>query len=83
MVVSCQLLQAGAVLEEVAIPLEANGQVARYIEEMFTLTDTSDSVGSVRCMAPSEGEGMFTGVAMELDASNQIFTTLPVVPVQR
>ena len=83
MVVSCQLMKAGAVvLEEMEIPLEANGQEARYIEEMFTGTDTSDFVGSVRCTAPP-GEGMFTGIAVELDASNQIFTTLPVVPVQR
>ena len=78
--VSCQLMKDGAVLEEVEISLEANGQEARYIEEMFTSTDTSDFVGSVRCTAPP-GEGMFTGVAVELDASNQIFTTLPVVPV--
>ena len=80
MVVSCQLMKAGAVLEEEEIPLAANGQVARYIEQMFTSTDTSDFVGSVRCTAPP-GEGMFTGVAVELDASNRIFTTLPVVPV--
>ena len=80
MEVSCQLMEAGAVLEEVEIPLEANGQDARYIEELFPRTDTSDFVGSVRCTAPP-GEGMFTGVAVELDASNQIFTTLPVVPV--
>ena len=80
LVVGCQLMKAGAVLEEEEISLEANGQVARYIEEMFTSTDTSDFVGSVRCTAP-KGEGMFTGVAVELDASNQIFTTLPVVPV--
>ena len=26
---------------------------------------------------------MFTGVAVELDAGNRIFTTLPVVPVDR
>ena len=81
MVVSCRLMKAGAVLEEVEIPLEANGQDARYIEEMFAGTDTSDFVGSVRCTAP--GEGMFTGVAVELDAGNRIFTTLPVVPVER
>ena len=62
--VSCRLMQEGAVLEEVEISLAPNGQESRYIEEMFTLTDTSDFVGSVRCMAPSEGEGMFTGVAM-------------------
>ena len=79
--VSCRLMKAGSVLEEADIHLEANGQKARYIEELFPRTDTSDFVGSVRCMAPSEGEGMFTGVAVELDASNQIFTTLPVVPV--
>ena len=79
MEVSCQLMSGGSVLEEAEIPLEANGQEARYIEELFPRTDTSDFVGSVRCTAP--GEGMFTGVAVELDASNQIFTTLPVVPV--
>ena len=66
-------------LEEEEISLEANGQEALYIEQMFTNADTSDFVGSVRCTAP--GEGMFTGVAVELDPSNQIFTTLPVVPV--
>ena len=80
LVVSCQLMQKGAVLEEEEISLEANGQEARYIEQMFTSTDTSDFVGSVRCTAPP-GEGMFTGVAVELDAGNRIFTTLPVVPV--
>ena len=79
MAVSCQLMKAGAVLEEEEIPLEANGQEARYIEELFPRTDTSDFVGSVRCTAP--GEGMFTGVAVELDADNRIFTTLPVLPV--
>ena len=79
--VSCQLMSGGIVLEEAEIPLEANGQEARYIEELFPRTDTSDFVGSVRCTAP--GEGAFTGVAVELDAGNRIFTTLPVVPVQR
>ena len=79
MVVSCQLMKDGAVLEEEEIPLEANGQDAQYIEQMFTNADMSDFVGSVRCTAP--GEGMFTGVAVELNASNQLFTTLPVVPV--
>lgn len=71
----------GAVLEEVEIPLEAKGQDARFIDEVFTGTDTSDFVGSVRCTAPSEGR--FTGVAVEMDAGNGIFTTLPVMPVQR
>ena len=79
--VSCQLMKNGIVLEEAEIPLEANGQEAQFIEQMFTNADTSDFVGSVRCTAP--GEGMFTGVAVELDAGSRIFTTLPVVPVQR
>ena len=80
LVVSCRLMKAGVVLEEVDIDLESNGQDGRFIEEVFTATDTSNFVGSVRCTAPP-GEGMFTGVAVELDAGNQIFTTLPVVPV--
>ena len=77
--VSCRLMSGGMVLEEVEIDLEANGQEARYIEEVFTATDTSDFVGSVRCTAP----GLFTGIAVELDEGNRIFTTLPVVPVAR
>ena len=77
--VACQLMKGGVVLEETEIPLAANGQQARFIEEVFPRTDTSDFVGSVRCTAP-EG-GRFTGVAVELDAANRIFTTLPVVPV--
>ena len=80
MVVNCRLMKDGVVLEEVEIYLEANGQDTWFIEEMFTNTDTSDFVGSVRCTAPP-GEGMFTGIAVELDAANRIFTTLPVVPV--
>ena len=79
LMMSCRLMKEGLVLEEVEIDLEANGQEALYIEQMFTTADTSDFVGSVRCTAP--GEGMFTGVAVELDAGNRIFTTLPVVPV--
>ena len=79
LVVSCRLMKEGIVLEEVEIPLAANGQEARFIEEVFTLADTSDFVGSVRCTAP----GLFTGVAVELDAGNRIFTTLPVVPVDQ
>ena len=76
-VVLCQLMKEGAVLEEIGIPLEANGQDARFIEQIFTGTDTSDFVGSVRCTGPDR----FTGVAVELDADRHIFTTLPVVPV--
>ena len=78
LVVSCRLMQEGIVLEEVDIELEANGQDGRFIEEVFTRTDTSDFVGLVRCTA----EGEFAGVAVELDAGKGIFTTLPVVPVE-
>ena len=79
LVVTCQLMQEGTVLEEVEIELQAKGQDGRFIEEVFTTTDTSDFVGMVRCRA----EGEFTGVAVELDAGNRIFTTLPVLPVDR
>ena len=81
LVVTCQLMQEGIVLEEVDIDLQANGQDARYIEEVFTATDTSNFSGLVRCTAPA-GK-LFTGVAVELDAGNGIFTTLPVLAVDR
>ena len=81
--VRCQLIKGGAVLETVRITLNANGQEAQFIEEIFTTTDTSDFVGSVRCTGPDLVEASFTGVAVELDAGNRIFTTLPVVPVNR
>ena len=79
MEVTCELMQGGTVLDDVSIPLAANGQSSWFINKVFTGADTSDFAGSVRCAAP--GEGMFTGVAVELDAANRIFTTLPVVPV--
>ena len=79
MEVTCELMQGGTVLDDVSLPLAANGQSSWFINEVFPGTDTSDFAGSVRCTAP--GEGMFTGVAMELDPANRIFTTLPVVPV--
>ena len=80
MTLTCQLMRKGAVLEEKEIPLAANGQVAKFIDEIFE-TDTSDFVGAVRCSAPDEGR--FTGVALEMDPGNRIFTTLPVIPVSR
>ena len=79
--VNCRLMRAGSVLEEVAIPLEANGQTAWFIDDTFTTTDTSDFAGSVRCTA--SGAGRFTAIAAELDAARRIFTTLPVVEVNR
>lgn len=77
--VSCQSMKEGAVLEATDIPLSGNGQTAKFIHELFPQTDTFDFVGSVRCTA-SEGE-RFAGVALEMDANSQIFTTLPMVPV--
>ncbi len=43
--------------------------------------DTSDFTGSVRCTAPGIAQ-KFTGVAVELDSMNGIFTTLPVIPLE-
>ena len=83
LVVTCRLMKEGAVLEETEIPLAVNGQESLYLEELFAFTraDVSDFVGSVRCTVPPGGEGMFTGVAVEIDEGNRILTTLPVVPV--
>ena len=81
LVVQCRLMQDGAVLEAMDIPLKANGQDARFIDEVFTATDTSDFAGSVRCTAP--GRGRFSAIAVEMDAAGGIFTTLPVVEVSR
>ena len=74
---SCSLMMGGEVLEETEVPLPANGQDARFISEMFE-HDTSDFTGSVRCTASGIAQ-KFTGVAVELDAANGIFTTLPVI----
>ena len=81
MAVTCRLMQHGVVLEETEIPLAAAGQAAQFIHEMFPGTDVSGFVGSVRCTASEEGR--LTGVALEMDARNRIFTTLPVVPIPR
>ena len=79
--VNCRLMSGGVALEEVEIPLEANGQTSWFIEEAFPTTDTSDFLGSVRCTV--FGKRRFTAIAVETDAAKSIFTTLPVVPVDR
>ena len=79
LLVRCRLMRAGAVLEETMIPLAANGQDSRFIDQVFPTADTSDFAGSVRCMTPEPGR--FSAVAFELDGVHRIFTTLPVVPV--
>ena len=81
MTLICHLMQGGEVLETAMVELAGNGQQARFINEMFPEADTSDFMGSVRCTAP-EGK-RFTGVALEMDIQNRIFTTLPVIPVQQ
>ena len=72
-------MSGGAVLEEIEIPLEANGQTSWLIDQAFPGTDTSALVGSVRCDAV--GEGRFSAVALEMDPGTRIFTALPVVPL--
>ena len=79
--VSCQLMSGGVVLEEVEIPLEANGQTAWLIDAAFPTADTSDFAGSVRCDAP--GRRRFSAVALEMDPGARVFITLPLFPVDR
>ena len=86
MTVTCRLMREGENLAEAPIRLPAGGQVARFIDEpdlfgeWFAAGGSSGFSGSVHCTAP--GDGTFAGVALELDAGNRIFTTLPVVPVE-
>ena len=79
-IVRCELMQVGVLRDAVSIPLAANGQSSWFIDQAFPAADTTDFAGSVHCDA--EGPGMFTAVALELDAANRIFTTLPVLPVR-
>ena len=79
--VNCRLMSGGVSLEEVEIPLEANGQASWFIEDVFTTTDTSDFVGSVRCTVL--GSRRFTAIAVEMDDAQRIFNTLSVVPLDR
>ena len=80
--VRCGLIGGGGVtLAEREISLPANGQTSWFIEDGFGTTETSDFLGSVRCTAP--GDGLFTAVALQMDAGNRIFAALPVVPVDQ
>ena len=79
--VMCRLMSGGAVLEEVEIPLQANGQTSWLIDAAFPGVDTSDFVGSVRCDA--DGEGLFSALALEMDPGARVFLILPVFPVNR
>ena len=79
--VRCELMREGVLHDAVSIPLAANGQSSWFIDAAFPAADTSDFAGSVHCDAV--GEGMFTAVALELDAASRIFTTLPVLSTRR
>ena len=76
-----ELVPVAETLADLPGPVKASREASPQALHHFTQADTSDFAGSVRCTAP--GEGMFTGVAVEFDAGSRIFTTLPVVPVQR
>ena len=78
-VVSCQLMQEGTELEEKDIPLDGNGQMAKFIQELFTKTDTSDFVG--RFVALLRTVKCSPEWPLEMDPGKRIFTTLPLVPV--
>ena len=78
--VTCRLMADGQRMGEAAINLAGNGQNSQFINELFPSANTDDFEGSVHCTAPAGS--MFTGVALEMDFNNRIFTTLPVVPVQ-
>jgi hypothetical protein len=78
--VTCRLMMGGRRLDEAPISLEGNGQSSRFINEMFANANTDDFEGSVHCTAPAGST--FTGVALEMDFNNRVFTTLPVVPVR-
>ena len=77
--VRCDLMREGVLLDDVSIPLEANGQTSWFIEQAFPAADTSDFAGSVRCN--EVGEGRFSAVALEMDPTTRTFITLPVFPV--
>ena len=80
-IVRCELMREGVLHDAASIPLAANGQTSWFIDGRFPAADTSGFAGSVHCDA--EGPGMFTAVALELDAASRIFTTLPVLPTRR
>ena len=78
--VTCRLMMGGQRMGEAVIDLAGNGQSSRFINEIFPNANTDDFEGSVHCTAPAGSR--FTGVALEMDFNNRIFTTLPVVTVQ-
>ena len=75
---ACSLMKDGEELETVGIVLMENHQDAKFIDQLFTESDTSDFSGTAHC----EATGRVTGVALELDWLSDavgVFTTLPVI----
>ena len=81
LMLTCRLMKGGTELEMKPVTLPANGQIAMFISQLFGNDLTSDFTGSVRCTASGIAQ-KFTGVAVELDSMNGIFTTLPVIPLE-
>ena len=79
LMLTCRLMTGGEELEEQPFELPANGQDAKFVDQIFDLSDTPDFTGSVLCWAPP-GDQQFTAVALELETM-KVFTTLPVIPV--
>ena len=78
---TCHLMMGGEMIETQPVTLPANGQDAMFISDLFE-HDTSDFTGSMHCtVLAGERNPEFTGVAVEMDANNGIFTTLPVIPL--
>ena len=81
----CSLILDGDVLKTERMELAIRGQSARFINEMFPTTNTSNFSGSVHCAVDRRSTSTipgatFTGVVLEMDIGNRIFTTLPLVP---
>lgn len=71
-------IDAGANIVEKKIP--AKGRLAKFINEYFTdpSLDLSSFSGSLMI---STQDGSFSAIALELDSSSALFTSLPVSPV--
>ena len=60
------------------ISLKANGQTARFIEELFPGADTKQFTGTLTVSSQS---GLIAGTAIELGSKPGEFTTMPVSPL--
>ncbi|MCY3777679.1 MAG: fibronectin type III domain-containing protein [Candidatus Aminicenantes bacterium] len=79
--VDCELLREGVPLDAASFALAANGQTSWLIDQAFAAADTSDFTGTVRCDAA--GRARFSAIALEMDSGTRLFTTLPILEVNR